>query len=202
MLHDHRYLWTHFGGSAFKVHNLKFFLFFIHILKVGSLSILANPGYRLDFLNKYKTVFFLSLIFVIRSQISSVLTFHTFDTVCFLNLHRCTVLRVYTVLQLIQDRRSHVSFVAITASYSSIHVLCDQDCTRATRRGPRAVCGRTRTDYGRTGEIDGRERETQGRERVGTGTQYTVQLLTNVLKLEAHLELMRFDCEGSKENLP
>ncbi len=31
---------------------------------------------------------------------------------------------------------------------------------------------------------------------------YNIQLLTNVLKLEAHLELMRLDCEGSKENLP
>ncbi len=58
------------------------------------------------------------------------------------------------------------------------------------------MCGRTRTDYGRAGEIDGRERETHGRERVGTGIQYTAS------KLEAHLELLRFDCEGSKENLP
>ena len=31
---------------------------------------------------------------------------------------------------------------------------------------------------------------------------YNIQLLTNGLKLEAHLELLRFDCEGSKENLP
>jgi hypothetical protein len=30
---------------------------------------------------------------------------------------------------------------------------------------------------------------------------YNIQLLTNVLKLEAHLELLSFDCEASKENL-
>jgi hypothetical protein len=31
---------------------------------------------------------------------------------------------------------------------------------------------------------------------------YNIQLLSNVLKLEALLELLSFDCEGSMEKLP